>query len=143
MNTPFPSATLRRQRHTHLLQALLPGLLRNRLPELDRRLKLVLKLVLGLATSWALLMGWATPAAAQAWPERTVTVVVPFPPGGSTDALARTVAQHLQAKLGQSFIVDNKAGATGTIGAAFVKRAAPDGYTILSLPWAPSSSHRT
>jgi tripartite-type tricarboxylate transporter receptor subunit TctC len=113
MNTPFPSATLRRQRHTHLLQALLPGLLRNRLPELDRRLKLVLKLVLGLATSWALLMGWATPAAAQAWPERT-----------------RTVAQHLQAKLGQSFIVDNKAGATGTIGAAFVKRAAPDGYTI-------------
>ena len=124
MNTPFQSATPCQRRRTHRL----PGLLRDLLRELDRKLALVLKL--GLATSLALLMGWATPAAAQAWPERTVTVVVPFPPGGSTDALARSVAQHMQAKLGQSFIVDNKAGATGTIGAAFVKRAAPDGYTI-------------
>ncbi|MEJ5990610.1 tripartite tricarboxylate transporter substrate binding protein [Ramlibacter sp. PS3R-8] len=65
-----------------------------------------------------------------AYPEKTVTLVVPFPPGGSTDAIARVIGQKLQEKLGQSFIVDNKAGATGTIGAAFVKRAPADGYTL-------------
>ena len=70
------------------------------------------------------------PAWAQAWPERTVTVVVPFPPGGSTDGIARTISQHMQTRLGQSFVVDNKGGATGTIGAAFVKRAPADGHTI-------------
>jgi len=66
-----------------------------------------------------------------AWPERPVTIVVPFPAGGSTDMVARALAQELQEKLGQTFLVDNKPGATGTIGAAFVKRAAPDGYTLL------------
>ena len=55
---------------------------------------------------------------------------MPFPPGGSTDAIARVVSQKLQEKLGGSFVVDNKAGATGTIGAAFVKRAPADGYTL-------------
>ncbi|MCC2673769.1 MAG: tctC [Ramlibacter sp.] len=65
-----------------------------------------------------------------AYPEKTVTLVVPFPPGGSTDAIARVIGQKLQEKLGQSFVVDNKAGATGTIGAAFVKRAPADGYTL-------------
>jgi tripartite-type tricarboxylate transporter receptor subunit TctC len=80
------------------------------------------------------LMGLALAAAAvsafAAYPEKTVTLVVPFPPGGSTDAIARVIGQKLQEKLGQSFIVDNKAGATGTIGAAFVKRAPADGYTL-------------
>ena len=65
-----------------------------------------------------------------AYPEKTVTMIVPFPPGGSTDAIARVLAQKLQEKLGASFIIDNKAGATGTIGAAFVKRAPADGYTL-------------
>jgi tripartite-type tricarboxylate transporter receptor subunit TctC len=65
-----------------------------------------------------------------AYPEKTVTLVVPFPPGGSTDAIARVLSQKLQEKLGQSFIIDNKPGATGTIGAAFVKRAPADGYTL-------------
>lgn len=68
--------------------------------------------------------------AALAYPDRPVTIVVPFPPGGSTDSIARTLAPKLQEKLGGSFVVENKAGATGTIGAAQVKRAPADGYTL-------------
>jgi tripartite-type tricarboxylate transporter receptor subunit TctC len=78
-----------------------------------------------------------TAALAQTWPEKTVTLVVPFPPGGSTDLVARAIAPRLAEKLGQSFIVDTKAGATGTIGATFVKRAAPDGYTFLVTSLGP------
>jgi tripartite-type tricarboxylate transporter receptor subunit TctC len=65
------------------------------------------------------------------YPEKPVTIIVPFPPGGSTDMVARAIAPHLQAKLGQPFVVDNRAGATGAIGATAVKNAAPDGYTFL------------
>jgi len=71
-----------------------------------------------------------TTMSAFAYPDRPVTLVVPFPAGGSTDTIARVLALKLQEKLGGTFLVDNKAGATGTIGAAFVKRAAPDGYTL-------------
>lgn len=87
-------------------------------------------LVLAAATlaTATLPVAFAQPAA---WPaERPVTMVVPFPPGGSTDQIARTLAPKLQEKLGGSFIIDNKPGATGTIGAGIVKRAAPDGYTL-------------
>jgi len=69
-------------------------------------------------------------AQAQAWPSRPVTIIVPFPAGGSTDMIARTLSSKLQEKLGGTFVVDNRAGATGTIGAGLVKRAAPDGYTL-------------
>ncbi|MCX2860813.1 tripartite tricarboxylate transporter substrate binding protein [Paucibacter sp. PLA-PC-4] len=70
-------------------------------------------------------------AIAQAWPaKQQVTLLVPFPPGGSTDMIARTLGPKLQEKLGGSFIVDNKAGAGGTVGATQAKRAAPDGYTV-------------
>lgn len=64
------------------------------------------------------------------WPERPVTLVVPFPPGGSTDAIARVLAGRLQQSLGQKFVIDNRPGATGTVGAAYVKRAPADGYTL-------------
>ena len=77
-----------------------------------------------------LVVGLAAVTAQAAWPDKPVTLIVPFPPGGSTDNIARMLAPKLQEKLGGNFIVDNKAGATGTIGAAFVKRAAPDGYTL-------------
>lgn len=71
-----------------------------------------------------------TSAAAFAYPDKPVTMVVPFPPGGSTDAIARVLAQTLPQKLGGTWVVENKAGATGTLGAAFVKRAPADGYTL-------------
>ncbi|MDO9358048.1 MAG: tripartite tricarboxylate transporter substrate binding protein [Polaromonas sp.] len=67
---------------------------------------------------------------APAWPDRPVTVVVGFPPGGSADFAARTLANHMQATLGQPFVVQNRGGANGALAAAQVKRAAPDGYTL-------------
>ena len=70
-------------------------------------------------------------AVAQAFPSRPVTMIVPFPPGGSVDAVARQVASHLTGYLGQNVVVDNKAGAGGTIGSGIAAKAAPDGYTIL------------
>ena len=79
----------------------------------------------------------ATVAAAAGYPERPVTLVVPFPPGGSTDMIARILGAKLQDKMGGTFIVENKAGATGTIGATFVARAKPDGYTLLVSSLAP------
>jgi tripartite-type tricarboxylate transporter receptor subunit TctC len=84
-----------------------------------------------LLTTLALGLTLAAGAQAQAWPSKPVTLLVPFPPGGSTDMIARTLAPKLQEKLGGTFVIENKAGATGTVGAGLVKRAAPDGYTIL------------
>ena len=72
----------------------------------------------------------ATGAQAQAWPAKPVTLLVPFPAGGSTDVIARAIAPKLQEKLGATFIVENKAGAGGTVGAGAAARAAADGYTI-------------
>jgi len=73
----------------------------------------------------------AAPAWAQEFPSKPVTLVVPFAPGGSTDLVARTVAQAMSTHLGQQVLVDNKGGAGGNLGASFVAKAAPDGYTIL------------
>jgi len=85
----------------------------------------------------ALAVGLALTTQALAWPTKTVTIVVPFPPGGSSDAVARAIAPKLQEKLGQPFVIENKPGATGTIGATVVKRAAPDGYTLLVTSLGP------
>ena len=64
------------------------------------------------------------------WPDRPVRVVVPWPPGGSTDVLVRIYAERLQAMLGQSFVVENRPGAGGNIGVDAVAKATPDGYTM-------------
>lgn len=85
------------------------------------------KLLAGLVMGMALVAG----VSAAGYPEKAITVIVPFPPGGSTDSIARIIGPKITQKLGQPWIVDNRPGATGAIGAGMVKRAAPDGYTLL------------
>lgn len=77
------------------------------------------------------------PAQAQTWPDRPVRIVVPFPAGGTADAVPRVVADWLSRKWGQAVVIENKTGAAGNIGAEAVYNAQPDGYTLLSAPPPP------
>jgi tripartite-type tricarboxylate transporter receptor subunit TctC len=89
------------------------------------------KVALSLLTSLAL----SAPAAiAQTWPSKPITIVVSYPPGGDTDVVARAYAEQLSARLGQAVIIENRPGASGTIGNASVAKALPDGYTLLFTP---------
>ncbi|MFC7739116.1 Bug family tripartite tricarboxylate transporter substrate binding protein [Roseomonas sp. GCM10028921] len=87
--------------------------------------------LLSLATLAASLLSLVVPARAD-WPDRPVRIVVPYGPGGGVDSFARPIAQRLTEQTGQSFVIDNRAGAGGTIGVLNAARAAPDGYTLLA-----------
>jgi tripartite-type tricarboxylate transporter receptor subunit TctC len=78
----------------------------------------------------ALLLGLAVNAFAQSYPTKPVKIIVPYPPGGVTDLFSRVLGQHLQEALGQPFLVENKPGASQMVGAMYVAKAAPDGYTL-------------
>ena len=84
-----------------------------------------------IAVAVAVCAGIAPAVRAQAWPSKPITYVVPFTPGGTTDVIGRTIAQGLTTSLGQPVVVENKPGAAGAIGATFVAKAKPDGYTLL------------
>jgi len=88
---------------------------------------MMMRAMLGVAALAALTL----PAAAQEWPAKQVNFIVPFSAGGTTDLFGRLLAQHMQKNFGQPFIVENRAGAGGNLGAAAVAKAAPDGYTFL------------
>jgi tripartite-type tricarboxylate transporter receptor subunit TctC len=94
------------------------------------------KLLTAFAITLAAVSGGAQ-AQAAAWPDKPITLLVPFPPGGSTDSVARAIGPKMSEALRQTVLVDNKAGATGTIGAAQVKRSPPDGYTFLVTSLGP------
>lgn len=98
------------------------------------------KIWIAAAIGAAAVLAVQTPLRAQtaaAWPDHSVTLLVPFPPGGSTDQVARALAPRLGEKLKQTFLVDNRAGAAGTIAAGLAKRAAPDGYTFFVTSLGP------
>src|SRR3954452_19437566 len=94
----------------------------------------LLRAVLGALTALLFATAAAIPAAIPAWadtyPSKPVTIIVPFTAGGNTDAFARMVGDELDKALGQRFLVENKPGAGGNLGAAQVARATPDGYTL-------------
>lgn len=95
-------------------------------------------LVLGLAGALLAATPWA---AANTYPSKPVRLVVPFPPGGSTDIVARIVVQKFSEKLGQNVFIDNKGGASGMIGTAEATRAEPDGYTLLIVFDSHATNH--
>lgn len=98
--------------------------------KLERVTPYSLALCLSLSLSLCLSLSPSAQAQTNKWPDKAINMIVGFPAGGPTDLAARTLAPAMQAALGQNIIVENKPGATGTIAAAQIKRAAPDGYTL-------------
>ena len=94
---------------------------------INRRRAISMAIALGASASW-------NAARAQAWPSKPITIVVAYPAGGDTDAMARLYAEKLTTRLGQPVVVENKPGASGVIGSAQVSKSAPDGYTLLLAP---------
>ncbi|MEA2837759.1 MAG: hypothetical protein QOD89_2309 [Bradyrhizobium sp.] len=93
--------------------------------------------LIGLALCLAVLNDFAGPARADGYPDRTVKIIVPFPAGGTADAVPRLVGEWLSRKWGQPVVIENRTGAAGNIGAEAAWRSAPDGYTLLSAPPPP------
>lgn len=91
----------------------------------------------GAALAAALVLGLAAPATAQNWPMRQITIIVPYAAGGGLDFVARLIADDLTKRLNWTVVVENRGGANGTIGAAAVARAQPDGYTFMMNPSGP------
>ena len=87
----------------------------------------------------AVALGIVAVARAQIYPSRPITIVVPYAAGGPTDGIARIVAERMRGSLGQPVIIENVAGAAGSIGVGRVARATPDGYTLASALVAPTS----
>ena len=83
-----------------------------------------------IAIAVGLLAAITSPVHAQAWPNKPITLIVPFPPGGGTDAFARPLSVQLSKQLGRPVVIDNRGGAGGTVGASIAAKAAPDGYTF-------------
>ena len=96
-------------------------------------MKLPRRKFLHLAAAAASIAAMSRIAAAQAYPSRLVRIIVPFPAGQATDAIARLMGQSLSERLGQPFVIENRTGAGGNIGTESVVRAAPDGYTLLLI----------
>ena len=78
----------------------------------------------------------ATAQAAAAWPDKPITFITPYPPGGSADIITRFIADRVSKQVGKPIIVENRAGAAATLGTDYAARAAPDGYTFLVTPMA-------
>src|SRR5678810_736696 len=101
-----------------------------------------MRIVAALAVRFSVILVWflaAGAALAQAYPNRPVKVIIPWPPGQATDLAARIVGEKLSQQLGQPFIMENKPGAGGAIGTDAVAKAAPDGYTLLAASSGPIS----
>ena len=95
-----------------------------------------------LATAAAVLISSLTQGAAQEWPARPVTMVVPFTSGTTSDVVARALTDHLSKAIGQPIVIDNRGGAGGNIGAGMVAKAKPDGYTILLATTGPAATNK-
>lgn len=100
------------------------------------------RLTIALGAVAALAMVTPSPILADEWPTRPITMIVPFPAGGSADVVARLIATELSEKLGQQVVVENRAGAGGNIGGSVVARAKPDGYTLLFATPGPGANNK-